>query len=74
MKTFFEKLRDKLKPSVRVLNPDLPEFKSEEVLLDAEYLDEINIWQQAIIEVISAEIEDINEFNYFKNQYEFYFL
>ena len=49
MKTFFEKLRDKLKPSVRVLNPELPEFKSEEVFLDAEYLDEKNVWQQAII-------------------------
>jgi hypothetical protein len=49
MKTFFEKLKDKLKPSVRVLNPDLPEFKSEEVFLDAEYWDEKNVWQQAII-------------------------
>ena len=45
MKTFLDNLRDKFKPSVRVLNPDLPEFKSEEVFFDAEYLDEKNVWQ-----------------------------
>jgi hypothetical protein len=31
------------------LNPDLPEFKQEEVLLDGEYLDEKNVWQQDLI-------------------------
>ncbi len=56
------------------MNPDLPEFNQEEVFLDAEYLDEKNVWQDAIIQVVTAKIEDINEFNYFKNQYEFYFL